>query len=174
MKIEKYDRREKTDQIINHAVLSLDFWQDTVIYEGCAMPTGTIGCEVLNIPDSVIQKLDSICYMLNQLLHGMNTGSVDMELLPQVQQAAGKIIFFLQATPPFYRLDRSYLCSKTGSYLFRRIHGGCQSLFAAHPAGATNLCFDWSARQGNHARPNRAGDGAFKLFSGAIQQLWND
>ena len=30
------------DQIINHAVLSLDFWQDTVTYEGCTMPAGTI------------------------------------------------------------------------------------------------------------------------------------
>ena len=47
------------DQIINHAVLSLDFWQDTVTYEGCTMPTGTIGCEVLNIPDSTIKKLDT-------------------------------------------------------------------------------------------------------------------
>ena len=52
IKIKKHDRREKMDQIINHAVLSLDFWQDTVNYEGCTMPTGTIGCEVLNIPDS--------------------------------------------------------------------------------------------------------------------------
>ena len=47
------------DQIINHAVLSLDFWQDTVTYEGSTMPTGTIGCEVLNIPDSTIEKLDT-------------------------------------------------------------------------------------------------------------------
>lgn len=82
------------DQIINHAVLSLDFWQDTVTYEGCTMPTGTIGCEVLNIPDSTIEKLDTPCNVLNQLLQGMNTGSVDMELLPQVQQAAGEIISF--------------------------------------------------------------------------------
>ena len=73
------------DQIINHAVLSLDFWQDTVTYEGCTMPAGTIGCEVLNIPDSTIEKLDTPCNVLNQLLQGMNTGSVDMELLPQVQ-----------------------------------------------------------------------------------------
>lgn len=50
------------DQIINHAVLSLDFWQDTVTYEGCTMPTGTIGCEVLNIPDSTIKKLDTLCH----------------------------------------------------------------------------------------------------------------
>ena len=100
------------DQIINHAVLSLDFWQDTVTYEGCAMPTGTIGCEVLNIPDSTIEKLDTPCNVLNQLLQGMNTGSVDMELLPQVQQAAGEIISFLQATPPFSRLNRSYFEQK--------------------------------------------------------------
>ena len=76
------------DKIINHAVLSLDFWQDTVTYEGSTMPTGTIGCEVLNIPDSTIEKLDTPCNVLNQLLQGMNTGSVDMGLLPQVQQAA--------------------------------------------------------------------------------------
>ena len=100
------------DKIINHAVLSLDFWQDTVTYEGCTMPTGTIGCEVLNIPDSTIEKLDTPCNVLNQLLQGMNTGSVDMELLPQVQQAAGEIISFLQATPPFSRLDRGYFEQK--------------------------------------------------------------
>lgn len=88
------------DQIINHAVLSLDFWQDTVTYEGCTMPTGTIGCEVLNIPDSTIEKLDAPCNVLNQLLQGMNTGSVDMELLPQVQQAAGEIISFCRSHHP--------------------------------------------------------------------------
>jgi len=100
------------DQIINHAVLSLDFWQDTVTYEGSTMPTGTIGCEVLNIPDSTIEKLDTPCNVLNQLLQGMNTGSVDMELLPQVQQAADEIISFLQVTPPFSRLNRSYFEQK--------------------------------------------------------------
>ena len=49
------------DQIINHSVLSLDFWQDTVTYEGSTMPTGTIGCEVLNIPDSTIEELSEHC-----------------------------------------------------------------------------------------------------------------
>ena len=100
------------DQIINHAVLSLDFWQDTVTYEGSTMPAGTIGCEVLNIPDSTIENLDTPCNVLNQLIQGMNTGSLDMELLPQVQQAAGEIISFLQATPPFSRLNRSYFEQK--------------------------------------------------------------
>ena len=103
MKIKKHDRREKMDQIINHAVLSLDFWQDTVTYEGCTMPTGTIGCEVLNIPDSTIEKLDTPCNVLNQLLQGMNTGSVDMKLLPQVQQAAGAVSYTHLRQTPFVR-----------------------------------------------------------------------
>ena len=30
------------DKMIYHAGLSLDFWQDTGTYEGCAMPTCTI------------------------------------------------------------------------------------------------------------------------------------
>ena len=53
------------DKIINHAVLSLDFWQDTVTYEGCAMPTGTIGCEVLNISAEAIETLTPPCDTMN-------------------------------------------------------------------------------------------------------------
>ena len=70
------------DKIINHAVLSLDFWQDTVTYEGCAMPTGTIGCEVLNISAEAIETLTPPCDTMNRLLQGMNTGTVDLTLLP--------------------------------------------------------------------------------------------
>ena len=123
------------DQIINHAVLSLDFWQDTVTYEGSTMPTGTIGCEVLNIPDSTIEKLDTPCNVLNQLLQGMNTGLVDMGLLPQVQQAAeaakkpkkglvsrvakmmeeddGNEIAGINALPPRVSKDEAYHPAKT-------------------------------------------------------------
>ena len=36
-------------------------------------------------------------------------------------------------------------------------------------SGAVDLCLDLSAQQGNHARPNSAGAGAFELFSGAVQ-----
>mgnify|MGYP001851365187 CR=1 FL=1 len=83
------------DQIINHVVLSLDFWQNAVTYEGCTMPAGSIDCEVLNILDNTIKKMDTPCNVLNQLLQGMNTSSVDMELLPQVQRAADEIIISL-------------------------------------------------------------------------------
>ena len=95
------------DKIINHAVLSLDFWQDTVTYEGCAMPTGTIGCEVLNISAEAIETLTSPCDTMNRLLQGMNTGTVDLTLLPQVQGAASGILSFMDVTRPFSRLSNS-------------------------------------------------------------------
>ena len=65
------------DQIINHAVLSLDFWQDTVTYEGSTMPTGTIGCEVLNIPDSTIEKLDT-CLLYTSLRRHLRDGRLHL------------------------------------------------------------------------------------------------
>lgn len=58
-------------ELISHKILSLDFWRDTVTYAGSVMPTGTIGCAVLNIPDETITRLDAPCIILNQLLTGI-------------------------------------------------------------------------------------------------------
>ncbi len=30
--------------LIEHTLLTLDFWQDNVTYEGESMPTGTLAC----------------------------------------------------------------------------------------------------------------------------------
>ena len=53
---------------MDHNILSLDFWQDTVTYEGHSMPTGTIGCAALNIPNVVIEKLDVLCAPINRFM----------------------------------------------------------------------------------------------------------
>lgn len=68
-------------ELIRHNVLSLDFWQDTVTYAGSVMPTGTIGCAVLNIPDETIAQLDAPCMTLNLLLTGIGAKNVDRQLL---------------------------------------------------------------------------------------------
>lgn len=79
------------DRSINHALLSLDFRQNTVTYEGYTLPTGTIDCEVRNIPDGTIEKPESPCNMLSQRLQEMNSDSVDSDssflkaALPAVQ-----------------------------------------------------------------------------------------
>ena len=35
---------------MNQELMTLDFWQDTVIYEGKALPIGTLACDALNVP----------------------------------------------------------------------------------------------------------------------------
>lgn len=51
--------------LIEHNLLTLDFWQDHVTYEGKSMPTGTLACAALNLPDEVIAKLARLCVPLN-------------------------------------------------------------------------------------------------------------
>ena len=93
-------------ELISHKVLSLDFWQDTVTYAGSVMPTGTIGCAVLNIPGETITRLDAPCTTLNQLLTGIGLKNVDMQILPKAQEAGQAVIHTLHDVPPFSRLDR--------------------------------------------------------------------
>ena len=47
--------------LIEHTLLTLDFWQDNVTYEGKSMPTGTLACAALNLFDEVIAKLSQLC-----------------------------------------------------------------------------------------------------------------
>lgn len=93
-------------ELIRHNVLSLDFWQDTVTYAGSVMPTSTIGCAVLNIPDETIAQLDAPCMTLNLLLTGIGAKNVDRQLLPKAQEAGQTIIHALHDVQPFSRLDR--------------------------------------------------------------------
>ena len=93
-------------ELISHKVLSLDFWQDTVTYAGSVMPTGMIGCAVLNILDETITQLDAPCMILNQLLTGIGLKNVDMQLLPKAQEAGRAIIHELHDVQPFSHLDR--------------------------------------------------------------------
>lgn len=44
----------------NDAV-SLDFWNELAFYSGKSFPCGTIGCDALNIPAEVIEKLKELC-----------------------------------------------------------------------------------------------------------------
>ena len=90
---------------MKHNILSLDFWQDTVTYAGSVMPTGTIGCAVLNIPDETITRLDAPCMILNQLLTGIGLKNVDMQLLPKAQEAGLDLVKIApQAKPPVCRI----------------------------------------------------------------------
>ncbi len=93
---------------MEHNILSLDFWQDTVIYEGQPIPTGTIGCAALNIPDSIIDKLDALCAPLNQFMATLNTGMPDPALLPGARDAVLTILDEIHPIAPFSYLDLDF------------------------------------------------------------------
>lgn len=93
---------------MEHNLLSLDFWQDTVTYEGKIMPTGTIGCAALNIPDSLIEKLDVLCAPVNRFMKTLTDGAPDSALLPDVKEAAIQILKLLHTVPPFDCLDMDF------------------------------------------------------------------
>ena len=81
-----------TTPINEHNMLTLDFWRDTVTYEGKTVPTGTLGCETLNIPDEVIEKLSKLCPRVNLLLETMNQETPNAALLKDAGKAAEEIL----------------------------------------------------------------------------------
>lgn len=97
--------------INEHNMLTLDFWRDTVTYEGKTVPTGTLGCETLNIPDEVIEKLNELCPRVNLLLKTMNQQTPNAALLPDAGEAAVEILTLLRHVPPFDCLDTDFYIS---------------------------------------------------------------
>ena len=93
---------------MEHNILSLDFWQDTVTYEGQTMPTGMLGCAALNIPDAVIDKLDELCAPVCQFQGTLNSGMPDPALLPALKEAAESILKLLHTVQPFDCLDMDF------------------------------------------------------------------
>ena len=93
---------------MEHNLLTLDIWQGSVIYEGTTMPTGTLGCEVLNISDSTIEKLTDLCASLNRFMGTLRTPKPDLSLLPPAKNSAIEIINLLSDVPPFSRLDHTF------------------------------------------------------------------
>ena len=91
--------------ILNQNLLTLDFWQDKVIYGKQTVPIGTIGCAALNITDEQITKLTTLCHPLSNIILMLGTGNVDVSVFPVAEKALWKIICFLQKTKPFSFLD---------------------------------------------------------------------
>ena len=56
------------------AVLTLDFWEEEVIYCGKPFPAGSLACDALNIPGKVITQMEILCKKLNQFMGTFNSG----------------------------------------------------------------------------------------------------
>ena len=92
---------------MNQELMTLDFWQDTVIYEGKAFPIGTLACDALNVPADTIAKMNEHCEKINLLLGLLNAGQDASALFPMAREAALTMLSILSKTPPFSYMNIS-------------------------------------------------------------------
>ncbi len=93
---------------MEHNLLTLDFWRDTVCYEGKTVPTGTLGCAALNISDRTIQKIAGPCDLLKEFMAGLNMGMPDASMLPAAKDAAKQALVLLHSCEPFSGIDLGF------------------------------------------------------------------
>ena len=92
---------------MNQGLMTLDFWQDTVIYEGKTFPVGTLACDALNVPADTIAKMNEQCEKINLLLGMLNAGQDASTLFPMAREAALTMLGILSKTPPFSYMNIS-------------------------------------------------------------------
>lgn len=93
---------------MGHNLLTLEFGRDTVTYEGRTTPSGTLGCEALNIADQVIAALIEPCKTLNEFISALGMMSVTNELLSCARSAAASILNTMRHMEPFAHLDYNF------------------------------------------------------------------
>lgn len=89
----------------DYAALTLDFWDNEVIYGGKAYKAGSIACDALNIPEEVISQLHTYSKNLNLFLGSINAGKADPKLLPMAKQSTLKIPSRIIQHAPFSYMD---------------------------------------------------------------------
>ena len=90
---------------MNQDLMTLDFWQDTVIYEGRTLPIGTLACDALNISADTLAQMNEQCQKINLLLGMLNAGQDASALFPMARVAALEKLDILSKTPPFSYMD---------------------------------------------------------------------
>ena len=93
---------------MEHNLLTLEFGRETVTYEGRTSPTGTLGCEALNIADQVIAALIEPCKTLNEFISALGMMSVTNELLSCARSAAASVLDAMRHMEPFAHLDYNF------------------------------------------------------------------
>ena len=90
---------------MNQELMTLDFWQDTIIYEDKALPIGTLACDALNVSADTLAKMNEQCQKINLLLGMLNAGQDASALFPTAREAALTMLEILSKTPPFSYMD---------------------------------------------------------------------
>lgn len=88
-------------KLIDHGLLTLDFWQSNVTYGGKSLPSGAVGCAALNISDEVIADLNRFCTPLNFAISLVSLGQLTVDALSPAKESVIQIVERLRGIPPF-------------------------------------------------------------------------
>lgn len=93
---------------VEHNLLTLDFWQDQVTYEGRTFPTGTLGCAALNTPEEILAEMNQPAAVLNTVYNEVALGQISIETLLPAREAVMQMLALLRNLPPFEGLDYDF------------------------------------------------------------------
>mgnify|MGYP006870454435 FL=1 len=113
---------------MNQELMTLDFWQDTIIYEDKALPIGTLACDALNVSADTLAKMNEQCQKINLLLGMLNAGQDASALFPMAKEAALTMLEILSKTPPFSYMDIPKHRERIEKVLLRTAHKNMWSL----------------------------------------------
>ena len=122
---------------MNQELMTLDFWQDTVIYEGKTFPVGTLACDALNVSADTLAQMNEQCQKINLLLGMLNVGQDVSALFPMARDAALAMLGILSKTPPFSymnisqhreRIEKVFTADNTLKYVEFAIKAATNSL----------------------------------------------
>ncbi len=160
---------------MNQELMTLDFWQDTVIYEGKTFPVGTLACDALNVPADTITRMNEQCEKINLLLGMLNAGQDTSALFPMVKEAALTMLEILSKTPPFSymdipkhreRIEKVFTADNALKYVEFAIKAVTNSLpFEEVPKYADAVMLQrYTAVCGHLAEADRTAEGFAKMF----------
>ena len=88
-----------------HYLLTLDYWQDSVSYEGKTVPGGTIGGEALNISDVLREKFAQASRHLRETVQAFGENRLTEEVL---RPAKNSVLQMIQLSKGFLPLFCAY------------------------------------------------------------------
>ena len=91
--------------ILDQNLLTLDFWQDKVTYAGHTLPTGSIGCAAMNIPDEEIGQLIRLAAPLAAFVQLVAEGVPTAEHFTAAGESVLKITQMMRTLYPFSFFD---------------------------------------------------------------------
>ncbi len=90
-------------------MLTMDFGKKTVMYLGATLPTGTVGCEALNVPEEIITAMEIACRPLDPALQAIQSRTLAIEMLFPVRKSIMKCLDLMEDAFPSMR-------GETGTY----------------------------------------------------------